>query len=61
MHRAGMFTYVLPRTIGMDPDSSRRSLARLRTVTVEGVDEHGLAWVQDLAALAAATDPPAAP
>ena len=44
VHRTGMFTYALLRFLGLDAARARHTLARLRTLTAEGVGEDRLAW-----------------
>ena len=44
IHRTGMISYALMRSLGMSEAESLESLGRLRTVTSEGVGEHRIAW-----------------
>jgi protein-tyrosine phosphatase len=52
IHRTGMFTYALLRTLGLEADQARRMLVRLRAATAEGVGEQRLEWAERLAAAA---------
>ena len=49
IHRTGMFTYALLRYMGIDTQSARQTLSRLRSVTGEGVGESRLAWGDSIA------------
>ncbi|MEU9111442.1 tyrosine-protein phosphatase [Streptomyces sp. NPDC048483] len=52
IHRTGMVAYALLRAGGMRTDRARETLGRLRTVALDGVGEHRLAWAEGLCARA---------
>ncbi|WP_198318628.1 protein-tyrosine phosphatase family protein [Pseudofrankia inefficax] len=52
IHRTGMITYALLRTLGLAPDEAGAALARMRSVTAGGLGDHRLAWAEQLAELA---------
>lgn len=44
IHRTGMISYALLRSLGVNQTDSLEFLSKLRTVTSEGVGDHRLAW-----------------
>ena len=44
IHRTGMITYALLRSVGLDPLAARDTLALLRKETRDGIGDERLAW-----------------
>lgn len=49
IHRTGMFTYALLRSLPLDKETARAKLRELRKLTAEGVGEDRMAWGDALA------------